>query len=80
MMSRKRRNEQQKEVENMDPIHAACQEVLRVMEGKNIPITVNDPNRKGVVFVYSGENWEVFSEAIRVAVDKVQNELAKGRR
>ena len=62
----------------MDPVRAACLELLRELEGKNVPLTVNDPNYRGVVFVYSGENWEAFSEAIRRAVDQVQESLLEG--
>lgn len=60
---------------DMDPITTKCLELLKEVEGKNVPITVNNPTYKGVVFVYSGDNWEAFSEAIRQAVDKVQEAL-----
>jgi hypothetical protein len=50
-------------------------ELLKELEGKNVPLTVNDPNHRGVVFAYSGDNWQLFSDAIRKAVDKVQETL-----
>jgi len=56
----------------MNPIQAASLELLRAVEGNNVPLTVNDPNYRGVVFVYSGDDWELFSDAIREAVDRVQ--------
>jgi hypothetical protein len=56
----------------MNPIQVACLALLKEVEGKNIPLTVNDPNYRGVVFVYSGDDWELFSQAIREAVDRVQ--------
>jgi hypothetical protein len=56
----------------MDPIRAACLGLLKELEGKNCPLTVNDADHRGVVFVYSGDDWELFSQAIRSAVDKVQ--------
>jgi hypothetical protein len=56
----------------MNPVQAACSELLKELEGKNDPITVNDPNHRGVVFAYSGDDWELFSQAIREAVDRVQ--------
>lgn len=56
----------------MNPVQAACQALLRELEGKNFPLTVNDPSHRGVVFVYSGDDWELFSQAIREAVDKLQ--------
>jgi hypothetical protein len=43
---------------------------LKAIEGKNVPLTLN----AGVVFVYSGEDWELFSNAIRQTVDKLQEE------
>jgi hypothetical protein len=63
----------------MDPFTAACRELLKSVEGKNIPLTVNDANYKGVVFAYSGENWEVLFNAIRQAVDQVQESLLEKR-
>jgi hypothetical protein len=56
----------------MDPISSACSELLKELEGKNAPLTFNDPDRRGLVFVYSGDDWELFSQAIREAVDRVQ--------
>jgi hypothetical protein len=56
----------------MNPVQAACSELLKELEGKNVPVTVNDPNYRGVVFAYSGDDWELFSQAIREAVDRVQ--------
>ena len=56
----------------MNPVQAACSELLKELEDKNVPITVNDPNYRGVVFAYSGDDWELFSQAIRKAVDRVQ--------
>jgi hypothetical protein len=56
----------------MNPVQAACHELLQELEGKNLPLTVNDPQRRGVVFVYNGDDWQLFSRAIREAVDKVQ--------
>jgi hypothetical protein len=61
----------------IEAFRAACAELLKEIEGKNVPITVNDPNYKGVVFAYSGDNWEAFSAAIRQAVDTVQEKLFK---
>jgi hypothetical protein len=59
----------------MDPMTMKCHELLKEVQGKNVPITVNAPAHRGVVFAYSGENWEAFSAAIRQAVDKVQEAL-----
>lgn len=61
----------------MNPVQAQCSELLKELEGKNVPITVNDPNRRGVVFAYSGDDWELFSQAIREAVDRVQEKRLK---
>jgi hypothetical protein len=58
--------------ENMDPVKAACSELLIELAAKNYPLTVNDPDRRGVVFAYSGDDWELFSQAIREAIDRVQ--------
>jgi hypothetical protein len=63
----------------MNPVQAASLELLKAVEGNNVPLTVNDPNYRGVVFVYSGDDWELFSHAIREAVDRVQ-EARLGRR
>jgi PHD/YefM family antitoxin component YafN of YafNO toxin-antitoxin module len=59
----------------MDPMTTKCLELLKEVEGKNVPLTVNNRTHRGVVFVYSGDNWEAFAEAIRQAVDKVQETL-----
>jgi hypothetical protein len=59
----------------MDPITAACLELLKQVEDNKVPLTVNFSTHRGVVFVYSGENWEFFSAAIRQAVDNVQSTL-----
>jgi len=56
----------------MSPVQASCAALLKELEGKNAPITVNVPNYRGVVFAYSGDDWELFSQAIRKAVDRVQ--------
>ena len=56
----------------MNPIEKACGALLEELAGKNMPLTFNDSNRRGVVFIYAGDDWEMFSEAIREAVDKVQ--------
>jgi hypothetical protein len=64
----------------MDPIRSACHELMKEFEGKNLPLTVNVPQHHGVVFVYSGENWEAFSEAIRQAVAKVQEGLLQRKK
>jgi hypothetical protein len=67
---------------DMDPLTAKCLDLLKEVEGKNVPLTVNDSKHNGVVFVYSGENWEAFSAAIRQAVDRMQETLLereKGR-
>jgi hypothetical protein len=56
----------------MDAIRAACSDLLDELEGKNVPLTINLPERRGVVFIYSGDNWQLFSDAIRQAVDRVQ--------
>jgi hypothetical protein len=63
----------------MDPVTAACLELLKELEGKNVPLTFNDPNHRGVVFVYCGEDWELFSEAIREAVDRLQEKRLERR-
>jgi hypothetical protein len=56
----------------MNPVQAACEALLKEIEGKNIPLTVNDSNYRGVVFAYSGDDRELFSQAIREAVDRLQ--------
>ena len=56
----------------MNPIQAVCSALLKELEGKNVPITVNDPNHRGVVFAYCGDDWEEFSQPIRSAVDRVR--------
>ena len=64
----------------MNPIEKVCAELLDELTGKDIPLTFNDPNRRGVVFVYAGDDWELFSQAIRQAVDEVQEKrLERGR-
>jgi hypothetical protein len=64
----------------MNPVQAACHALLKELEGKNIPLTVNDPDRRGVVFVYSGDDWELFSQAIREAIDRVQEKRQERRK
>ena len=63
----------------MNPVQAACVELLKELEGKNVPITANDPNRRGEVFAYSGDDWELFSRAIREAVDRVQEKRLESK-
>jgi hypothetical protein len=63
----------------MNPIQAACAELLKELEGKNVPITVNVPNHRGVVFAYCGDDWELFSQAIREAVDRVQKKRLESK-
>jgi hypothetical protein len=65
--------------DHMDPFSAKCLELLREVEGKNVLLTFNNSNHRGLVFVYSGDNWEAFSEAIRQAVDRVQEALLERR-
>jgi hypothetical protein len=59
---------------NMDPVRAACWELLKELKNKNVPLTANDPDHQVVVFVYSGDDWELFSHAIRQTVDRVQEQ------
>jgi hypothetical protein len=55
-----------------NPVRTACLYLLKELEGTNVPLTLNYPDHRGVVFVYSGDDWELFSEAIREAIDRVQ--------
>jgi hypothetical protein len=64
----------------MDPLTSASLELLKYVEGKNVPLTLNHPQQKGVVFVYSGEDWELFSHAIRQAVDQLKESLLERER
>jgi hypothetical protein len=64
---------------DMNPVEGACAELLKELSGKNVPITVNDPNRRGIVFAYSGDDWELFSQAIREAVDRVQEKRLENK-
>jgi hypothetical protein len=63
-----------------DPIAAACSELLKQLRGQNIPLTLNSPAHQGVVFAYSGVNWELFSDAIMDAVDQVRAQLSESTR
>jgi hypothetical protein len=58
-----------------DPVRPAALNLLNAFEFENVPLTLNFPDRQGVVFIYSGDNWEQFSNAIRRAVDEVQENL-----
>jgi len=59
-----------------DPFTPAGLELWEEVEGKNLPpLTLNFPNNHGLVLIYSGEHWELFSNAIRQAVDRVQEAL-----
>jgi hypothetical protein len=53
----------------MDAITTAALELLKAVKANNVPLTLNVSSESGVVFVYRGENWELFSNAIRRAVD-----------
>jgi hypothetical protein len=53
---------------------------LEELAGKNIPLTFNDPDRRGMVFAYAGEDWEMFSQAIREAVDEVQERRLESKK
>jgi len=59
----------------------ACLELLEEVEGKNLPpFTLNFPDKQGVVLIYSGKNWELFSNAIRQAVDTVQEAILDSKK
>jgi hypothetical protein len=62
-----------------DPVTPLCLQLLKEVDGKNVPLTLNYPSLQGVVFVYSGTNWELFTNAIRQAVDAVQETLSSSR-
>jgi hypothetical protein len=59
---------------------AAGLKLLKLLEGNNVPLTLNYPDHQGVVFVYSGDNWELFSNAIRETIDRVQENLLEQRK
>jgi hypothetical protein len=61
--------------QEMDTFTTKALELLKEVEGKNVPLTLNDSNHRGVVFVYSGDDWEDFSLAIFQAVNKVKETL-----
>ncbi len=63
-----------------DPLTPLCLDLLEEMKDKNMPTTLNFPNHKGVVFAYAGENWELFANAIRQAVDRVQERLLESKK
>jgi len=61
----------------MDPMTAASLNLLKHVEYKNVPLTWNHSQQKGVVFAYSGDDWELFSQAIFEAVNKVQEQRSE---
>ena len=61
----------------INDITPKCLDLLKEIEGKPMPFTMNFPNYQGVVFVYTGENWELFSNAIRKGLHLLTSHASK---
>jgi hypothetical protein len=45
----------------------------------NVPYTFTDPRNQGILFVYSGEDWQEYEKALRETNDRLAAERSRRR-